>query len=74
MNQTLEQIADEVRAELRDKRDYFYPKKHREKYAGHEFVKVCGVAVRKLSDREIAEFQAVIDRGPLKPIRLGVTA
>jgi hypothetical protein len=53
---------------------YRYPRSHRDKYLGHEFVKVCGIAVRKLSPREIAELQRAVDAGPVKPIRLEVDA
>lgn len=73
--QNLEQLIDEVRAEHRERRgERFYPRNHRRKYAEHEFAKVCGIAVRKLSAEEIAEFRDVVDRGPLKPIRLNVIA
>lgn len=56
------------------KRKRFYPRNHREKYAGHEFIQVCGIAVRRLSEREILEFREVISSGPLRPIRLDVNA
>lgn len=70
--ENLEQLVQEIRATLRAKRDHHYPSKHREKYADHEFVRVCGVSIRKLSAREVDEFQKAVDRGPLKPIRLDV--
>lgn len=49
-------------------------RKHRTKYQNHEYVRTCGVLVRKLSEREIREFrQGVAEIAP-QAIRLEVNA